>query len=115
MRLSIVIPVFDEDDGIAFFLDSLQSMRHAGHELIVVDGGSSDATLQHAAPLADRIIRSPRGRAQQMNAGAAVASGEVILFLHATCRCASAEREERQISVLYERLQRACHERYPRR
>ena len=83
MRLSIVIPVLNEADGIAFFLDSLQSMRHAGHELIVVDGGSSDATLQHAAPLADRIIRSPRGRAQQMNAGAAVASGEVILFLHA--------------------------------
>ena len=83
MRLSIVIPVLNEADGIAFFLDSLQSMRHAGHELIVVDGGSSDATLQHAAPLADRIIRSPRGRAQQMNAGAAVACGEVILFLHA--------------------------------
>ena len=83
MRLSIVIPVLNEAAGIAHFLHSLQPLRHAGHELIVVDGGSSDATLQHAAPLADRIIRSPRGRAQQMNAGAAVASGEVILFLHA--------------------------------
>jgi rSAM/selenodomain-associated transferase 2 len=85
MRLSIVIPVLNEADGIAHFLDSLQWLRHAGHELIVVDGGSVDATLQCAAPLADQIIRCAPSRAQQMNAGAAAASGAVILFLHADC------------------------------
>ncbi len=83
MHLSIVIPVLNEADGIAHFLHSLQPLRHAGHELIVVDGGSSDATLEHAAPLTDQIICCARGRAQQMNAGAVVASGAVILFLHA--------------------------------
>ncbi len=83
MRLSIVIPVLNEADGIARLLDSLQSLRHAGHELIVADGGSSDATLEHAALRADQVVRCPRGRAGQMNAGAAVASGAVILFLHA--------------------------------
>jgi rSAM/selenodomain-associated transferase 2 len=51
--------------------------------VIVVDGGSSDATVQLAEILADRVIGAPRGRASQMNAGAAIARGEVLLFLHA--------------------------------
>ena len=86
MRLSIVIPVLNEADGVACFLASLQLLRHAGHEVIVADGNSSDDTVQLAAPLADHIVKSLRGRARQMNAGAAVASGNVILFLHADSR-----------------------------
>jgi rSAM/selenodomain-associated transferase 2 len=83
MRLSIVIPVLNEAEGIACLLGSLQPLRRTGHEVIVADGGSCDDTVRHATPLADRIVRSPSGRARQMNAGAAVASGNVILFLHA--------------------------------
>ena len=61
-------------------------LRAKGHELIVVDGGSGDATRELAAALADRVIGAPRGRARQMNAGAAAASGDALLFLHADTR-----------------------------
>ncbi|MGH8772546.1 MAG: TIGR04283 family arsenosugar biosynthesis glycosyltransferase, partial [Burkholderiales bacterium] len=54
-----------------------------GVEVIVVDGGSGDNTSVIARELSDRVRAAPRGRATQMNAGAAVASGEALLFLHA--------------------------------
>ncbi len=54
-----------------------------GAEVIVADGGSRDRTVAIASPLADRVIAAPRGRGAQMNAGAAAASGDVLLFLHA--------------------------------
>ena len=82
-RLSIVMPVLDEAAGIVATLRALAPLRAAGHELIVVDGGSGDGTPGLAAPWADRIVDGPRGRARQMNAGAALAGGEVLLFLHA--------------------------------
>lgn len=85
-RLSIVVPVLDEAGGIAAALAALQPLRDAGAELIVVDGGSADATRELAGPLADRLLTAPRGRASQMNAGAAAARGEVLLFLHADTR-----------------------------
>ena len=77
------MPVLDEAAGIEAALGPLQGLRAAGNEVIVVDGGSRDATRALAAPLADRVIEAPRGRATQMNAGAAAARGGVILFLHA--------------------------------
>ena len=83
MRLSIVIPVLDEAAGIAACLAPLRALRERGAEVIVVDGGSRDATRSLAAPLADRVIESPRGRSVQMNAGAAAATGEALVFLHA--------------------------------
>jgi rSAM/selenodomain-associated transferase 2 len=83
MRLSIVIPVLDEAAGITATLQALAPLRARGHEVIVVDGGSRDGTPALAAPLADTVLASARGRARQMNAGAAVAQGEVLLFLHA--------------------------------
>jgi len=86
MKLSIVVPVVDEAEHIRTALTPLQSFRDAGHELIVVDGGSRDGTFAAAAPLADRVLSAPRGRAVQMNVGAAVATGDVLLFLHADCR-----------------------------
>lgn len=82
-RLSIVIPVLNEASGLPKILRQLSSFRESGAEVIVVDGGSQDDSLQIAAPLVDRVIVTPRGRAVQMNAGAAVASGDVLLFLHA--------------------------------
>jgi rSAM/selenodomain-associated transferase 2 len=83
VRLSIIVPMLNEAAGIQAALTALQPLRQRGHEVIVVDGGSRDGSLALAMPLADRALQGPRGRAAQMNAGAAVATGEVLLFLHA--------------------------------
>jgi rSAM/selenodomain-associated transferase 2 len=85
-KLSIIVPVLDEGEGIAHMLDGLADLRALGVEVIVVDGGSRDATNQRARLRADGVISAPRGRALQMNAGAARASGDVLLFLHADTR-----------------------------
>ena len=84
--LSVIIPVLDEAATIEAALRTLAPLRARGVEIIVIDGGSRDDTAARAAPLADRVVVSPRGRATQMNAGAAVARGEVLLFLHADTR-----------------------------
>jgi rSAM/selenodomain-associated transferase 2 len=84
--LSIIIPVLDEAANIAAALQALAPLRAKGAEIIVVDGGSADETAALAAPLADRVISSPRGRARQMNVGAATARGNVLMFLHADTR-----------------------------
>ena len=86
MKLSIVVPCLNEADGIADALDALQPLRARGAEVIVVDGGSSDATAALAEARSDLVIAAPRGRAAQMNAGARRAGGEVLLFLHADTR-----------------------------
>jgi len=85
-RLSIIMPVLDEGEGIAGTLDALAELRALGVEIIVVDGGSRDATVQRARLRADHVLSAPRGRALQMNAGAAKAAGDVLLFLHADTR-----------------------------
>ena len=86
MKLSIVIPALNEAAVIGAALAALAPLRARGHEVIVVDGGGTDATRELAALLADRVIEAPRGRARQMNAGAAAANGDALLFLHADTR-----------------------------
>ncbi|MDP3821425.1 MAG: TIGR04283 family arsenosugar biosynthesis glycosyltransferase [Burkholderiales bacterium] len=81
--LSIIVPVLDEAGCVAASLDALAPLRARGHELIVVDGGSRDNTLALSQARADIVLEVPRGRARQMNAGAARAHGSVLLFLHA--------------------------------
>jgi len=84
--LSIIIPALNEAAGIETLLQGLQAMRAAGTELVLVDGGSTDGTPELAARWVDVVTAAPQGRAVQMNAGAAMARGEVLLFLHAdTC------------------------------
>jgi rSAM/selenodomain-associated transferase 2 len=83
MRLSIVIPTLDEAVNIERLLAGLAPMRMHGVEIIVADGGSSDGTAMLAARVADKVISCSRGRAAQMNAGAAEGRGEILLFLHA--------------------------------
>ncbi len=81
MRVSVVIPTLNEADTIE---RTLACVRQAGEcEIIIVDGGSDDGTLEIARKSADRVLSAQRGRACQMNAGAQVATGETILFLHA--------------------------------
>lgn len=85
-RLSIVVPVLNEAGLIAAALQRLTLLRERGAEVIVADGGSDDGSAQIARPHADRVVDAPRGRAAQMNAGAAVARGDILLFLHADSR-----------------------------
>lgn len=84
--LSIIIPCLNEAATIADALRALAPLRARGAEVVVVDGGSTDATIDEARPLADQVITATRGRAMQMNAGAAQARGNILLFLHADCR-----------------------------
>ncbi len=84
-KLSIVMPVLDEAENIRGALSRLAAYRGRGVEIVVVDGGSGDGTPALAAPLCDRVIAAPRGRARQMNAGAAAAMGDVLMFLHCDC------------------------------
>ena len=83
MTLAIIMPVLNEAAGIAAALQALAPLRARGAAVIVVDGGSGDGTAELARPFADQVLSAPRGRSHQMNAGAAAAQGEVLLFLHA--------------------------------
>lgn len=85
VRLSIIVPVLDEAALIAARLADLRA-EMPDAEVIVVDGGSRDGTVDQARTRADRVIVSPPGRAVQMNAGAGVATGDLLLFLHADTR-----------------------------
>ena len=84
--LSIVMPALNEAAGIAPLLMALQPLRARGVEIVLADGGSTDGTVQQAAPWVDAVVASGRGRAVQMNAGAAAASADRLLFLHADTR-----------------------------
>jgi rSAM/selenodomain-associated transferase 2 len=80
--ISIIIPVLNEAAALPVCLQSLQPLRQQNCELIVVDGGSIDDSLAIAAPLADRVLTTRRGRAAQMNTGIRVAQGDILWFLH---------------------------------
>jgi rSAM/selenodomain-associated transferase 2 len=81
--LTIIIPTLNEQACLGDTLLALQPARQRGHELIVVDGGSEDATMQLCTSLVDQRLLSERGRAVQMNTAAGAASSDVLLFLHA--------------------------------
>ena len=83
MKLSIIVPVLNEGEALARRLRALQPLRQRGAQLIVVDGGSQDSTWAVASSQADKVLLAPRGRASQMNAGAAHSNSDVLLFLHA--------------------------------
>lgn len=94
LHLSIIMPVLNEADGVVAALDQLRGIRALGHQVIVVDGGSADQTVAHAEPLCDRVVTAAPGRASQMNAGASIAGGEVLLFLHADTRLPASTLEQ---------------------
>ena len=78
--ISVIIPALNEAHCIAF---AIESARDNAVEIIVVDGGSRDATVKRAQEIGVRVVTCPPGRAGQMNRGAELASGEILLFLHA--------------------------------
>jgi len=81
MTVSVIVPTLNEAPVLAATLARARAAHP--HEIIVVDGGSDDGTVRVASGLADAVLSAARGRATQMNAGAAVASGDVLAFLHA--------------------------------
>jgi rSAM/selenodomain-associated transferase 2 len=88
-ELSLIVPVLNEAEGIATFLRGLALQQEVTFQVVLCDGGSNDGTLETTRELTEqlpfslRIVREGNGRAQQMNAGARVAPGEYLLFLHA--------------------------------
>ena len=86
VELLVVVPVLNEAASLAGSLRALQPLRRRGAWLVVVDGGSSDGSVEIADPLADRTLSAARGRASQLNAGAAAKPCRVLLFLHADTR-----------------------------
>lgn len=81
--ISIVVPVLNEAAGMRPLLLRLQYARELGAEVIVVDGGSSDESVQQARGLADRVLSSTTGRAVQLDRGIGVAEGKLVWFIHA--------------------------------
>lgn len=80
-EISIIIPALNEEDSIRQTLDSLQTFDNA--EIILVDGGSADATLLIAENYDVKILHAPRGRGSQLQFGGNCASSEILWFLHA--------------------------------
>lgn len=90
--LSVIIPTLNEVGQLEATLRPILGLSNC--EIIIADGGSTDGTTDLARKLGCRVIVANRGRGRQMNAGAALASGEELLFLHADTRLPVAFREE---------------------
>src|SRR5579875_2715049 len=82
MKLTAIVPMLNEERAIEATLEALRRGAPDA-EIIVVDGGSSDRSVALARARCDRVIVSARGRARQMNAGAAAAAGDALVFVHA--------------------------------
>ncbi|MDD2310498.1 MAG: TIGR04283 family arsenosugar biosynthesis glycosyltransferase [Desulfuromonadaceae bacterium] len=84
--LSIIIPTLNEAECLPLLLEDLKKQQHVSLEIIVGDGGSTDATGSVAVGHGARFINARRGRGAQMNSAAGYASGDLLLFLHADSR-----------------------------
>jgi rSAM/selenodomain-associated transferase 2 len=86
MKLSVIVPMLNEAPALPDLLEHLLPLKRDGVEVVLVDGGSEDGSVAIASCAGFRVVRAERGRARQMNAGAAATSGDVLLFLHADTR-----------------------------
>lgn len=83
MKLSVIIPVLNDAQALPVLLERLRPLLRQGCEVLIVDGGSEDGSAALAERAGFSVVRAARGRARQMNAGAARADGDMLLFLHA--------------------------------
>jgi rSAM/selenodomain-associated transferase 2 len=105
VSVSVIIPTLNEEGCLE---DTLILLRqHQPHEIIVVDGGSTDATRRLAAQ-ADFVLTAPAGRASQMNEGAAHAAGDTLLFLHADCSLEAGALEQAEQVLQKRRVCAGC-------
>lgn len=86
MKISIIVPMLNEAAQLPELFAHLLPFQRAGCEIVFADGGSTDGSAKLAAVAGFKVVQSERGRARQMNAGAAAAQGKVLLFLHADTR-----------------------------
>ncbi len=83
LKVSVIIPMLNEEPSLHLMMDHWKTLVQDGAELLVVDGGSTDASVDRVQKAGFKVLSSPRGRAQQMNTGAKSAQGDILLFLHA--------------------------------
>ena len=107
MHLSIVIPALNEATALPPLLQQLRAQQDIEFEIIVVDGGSTDSTVEIAQLAGAQIVTAPRGRGRQMNAGAANACGEFLLFLHADSQLESSSLLATALNTLCEEIARS--------
>lgn len=113
--VSVIVPVLNEAKLLPGFLADLRTVT-GGAEVILVDGGSSDETVSMARSLAARVIVAPRGRAAQMNAGAEIARGDVLWFLHADLKLPPNALEQIRATLCDPQFAGGCFRlQYPRR
>jgi rSAM/selenodomain-associated transferase 2 len=86
LKLSVIVPVLNEAAQLPDALDALLPLQRHGAEVLIADGGSDDGSVAIAEAAGMRVVRAARGRARQMNAAAALANGDVLVFLHADTR-----------------------------
>lgn len=96
-RFSIIIPALDEEAQIASAIEHLRADHD--REVIVVDGGSRDRTRERASASGAQVKEGRRGRAEQMNHGAAGATGDLLAFLHADTRIPEGGLEEASLAL----------------
>ncbi|GAA0794222.1 TIGR04283 family arsenosugar biosynthesis glycosyltransferase [Marinobacterium sediminicola] len=97
--LAIIVPVLNEIETLPSLLNHLQHWQQRGAEIVLVDGGSQDATVKTARNRGFRVLQAPRGRALQMNAGARSTRASILVFLHADTRLPD-DADQRVLSTL---------------
>lgn len=100
MTLTVIIPMLNESLALPALMEHLLPLKRSGAEVIFVDGGSQDDSVLRVESGGFRVIRSSGGRAGQMNAGAAVARGTILLFLHADTRLPDTKRPDGVMRIL---------------
>ncbi len=110
-ELSIIVPTYDEANTAPCLLEDLREQRDIHLEVIVIDGGSIDGTVERVQGLADRVLVGERGRGRQMNEGAREAHAETLLFLHADSRIPQRDLLRRALDALEDEIAAAGHSR----
>ncbi len=115
LTLWIIVPVLNEGDRLPSFLENLRD-RAPSAEIILVSAADSHIVSKSAAKLCDHSLTSRRGRAAQMNAGARVARGDVLWFVHADCKVPDGCLEEITRALRDRQVVGGCFRiRFPRR